>query len=160
MAAHSERGNAMLEGTAIALLMFGLLFLVIDLALALYTKSTLQSAVQAGVRYAVTEQLGSRSYLNDAITAVVQQNAGGMLNGSNGACKIAISYYNPVTGLADTGTGGDVVEVSVVGYTYQPIGILKSSTPISITASSSDVMEQCPLAGCPTAINPQPPTCN
>jgi Flp pilus assembly protein TadG len=160
MEAHSERGNAMLEGTAIALLMFGLLFLVIDVALALYTKSTLQAAVRAGARYAVTEQLGSETYLNDAITAVVQQNANGMLNGANGACKIAINYYNPVTGLPDTGTGGDVVEVSVVGYSYQPVGILKSSTPVSITASSSDVMEQCPLAGCPTAINPQPPTCN
>ncbi len=83
----------------------------------------------------------------------------GILNGANGACKIAINYYNPITGQADTGTGGDVVEVSIVGYKYRPVGILKSSSPISISASSSDVMEQCPFAGCPTVANPQPATC-
>ncbi len=50
-----------MEGTAITLLLFGLLFLVVDLALALFTKATLQSAVRAGVRLAVTEQLGSQT---------------------------------------------------------------------------------------------------
>jgi hypothetical protein len=120
----------------------------------------LQSAVRAGVRSAVTEQLASgTSYLNDSIKQVVQQNAMGMLNGTNGACKISINYYNSVTGAADTGSGGDVIEVSVVGYNYTPVGILKSSSPIPISASSSDVMEQCPMAGCPAFANPSPPTC-
>jgi hypothetical protein len=90
---------------------------------------------------------------------VVQQNALGMLNGSNGACKISINYFNPTTGAASTGTGGDVVEVSVTGYSYSPVGILKSSSPISITASSSDVLEACPLGGCPPVANPTPATC-
>ena len=83
----------------------------------------------------------------------------GMLNGTSGACKIAINYYNPVTGQADNGTGGDIIEVSVTGYGYTPVGILKSSNPISLSASSSDVMEQCPLSGCPPIANPTPPTC-
>ncbi|MGA2737993.1 MAG: TadE/TadG family type IV pilus assembly protein [Bryobacteraceae bacterium] len=151
----------MLETTAILMLFLGLLFLVIDLSLALFTKATLQHAAEAGVRFAVTDQLASgTAYLNDSIVQVVQQNALGLLNGSNGACKISINYLNPVTGLADTGNGGDVVEVSVVGYNYTPVGILKSSSPITISASSSDVMEACPLNGCPPAINPTPPTCN
>ena len=157
----SQRGNTMIEATAIMLLMFGLLFLIVDLSLALFTKATLQQAVQAGVRFAVTEQLAlGQSYVNDSIVQVVQQNALGMLNGPNGACKIAINYFNPVTGAASTGTGGDVVEVSVVGYKYTPVGILKSASPISIAASSSDVMESCPLGGCPAIANPTPPTCN
>jgi|HubBroStandDraft_1064217.scaffolds.fasta_scaffold01698_6 Flp pilus assembly protein TadG len=156
----SQRGAAMLEATSIMLLMLGLLFLVVDLSLALFTKAALQDAVQAGVRFAVTDRLASgKSYMNDSIVQVVQQNSLGMLNGANGACKISINYYNPVTGLADSGNGGDLVEVSVVGYNYRPIGILKSSSPISITASSSDVMEECPLAGCPPIVNPTPPTC-
>jgi Flp pilus assembly protein TadG len=138
----------------------GIIFLVIDLAMAVYTKSTLQEAVRAGVRFAVTEQLGqNQAYLNDSIVSVVQQNAMGMLSGANGACKIVINYYNPVTGQADTGTGGDVVEVSVVGYSYTPVGILKSGSPVSLTASSSDVMEQCPITGCPPVANPAPPAC-
>src|SRR5580698_397158 len=147
---NSERGAAMLEATAVILLMLGLLFLVVDLALALFTKATLQEAAEAGVRFAVTDRVASgQTYMNDSIIQVVQQNSLGMLSGSNGACKIAINYTNPVTGLASTGNPGDIVEVSVVGYNYKPVGILKSSSPISITASSSDVLEACPLAGCP-----------
>jgi Flp pilus assembly protein TadG len=151
----SQRGNTLLEATAILLLMFGLMFLVVDLSLALFTKATLQQAVQAGVRFAVTDRVGSgNTYLNDSIVQVVQQNAMGMLNGQNGACKISIRYLNPVTGQPDNGTGGDVVQVSVTGYNYTPIGILKSASPIQITASSSDVMEACPLGGCPPAVDP------
>ena len=157
---HSERGNTLIESSAILLLMLGLLFLVVDLSLALFAKATLQQAVQAGVRFAVTEQLGSgQSYMNDSIVQVVQQNALGMLNGSNGACKISINYFNPVTGAASTGDGGDVVEVSVTSFNYTPIGILKSASPIPITASASDVLEQCPLGGCPPIANPSPAPC-
>ena len=150
----------MVEATAIILLLFGLIFLVVDLSLALFTKAALQEAVKAGVRFAVTDQLTSgTSYMNDSIVQVVQQNALGMLNGSSGACQISIKYFNPVTGAASSGIGGDVVEVSVVGYNYTPVGILKSASPISITASSSDVMESCQLTGCPPVVNPNPPTC-
>ena len=157
----NQRGNTLLEASAVALLLFGLMFLLIDLALALFTKATLQSAVREGVRFAVTERLASgQSYLNDSVVQVVQQNSLGLLSGASGACKIVVSYTNPVTGAASGGVGGDVVEVSVVGYNYQPIGILKSGSPIGITASSSDVMENCPLLGCPPATDPNPPSCN
>jgi len=156
----SERGSSLIEATLIIMLMFGLLFLVIDISLAFFAKSTLQEAVRQGVRFAVTERLGSgQSYLNDSIVQVVQQNALGMLNGPSGACKVAINYYNPVTGAASGGTGGDIVQVSIVGYTYTPVGILKSANPIPVSVISSDVMEPCPLGGCPRVINPAPVPC-
>lgn len=157
----SERGSYLIEASLVTLLLFGLMFLLIDICLALFTKATLQEAVHAGVRFAVTDQLGTnQSYMDDSIKAVVQANALGMLSGANGACKISVSYYNPITGQADGGTGGDVVEVSVAGYNYTPVGILKSGSPVSLTASSSDVLEQCPLGGCPAMTNPNPPACN
>ena len=157
---NSQRGNALVEATAIILPLLGLMFLVVDLSLALFTKATLQQAAEAGVRFAVTPRLATgQSYLNDSIVQVVQQNSLGLLNGPNGACKISVNYFNAVTGQASTGTGGDVVQVSVGSYNYAPIGILKSASPISINASSSDVMESCPLAGCPPVTNPSPPTC-
>ncbi len=157
---HGERGSYVVEASAITLLTLGLIFLVVDLSLALFTKATLQQAVQAGTRFAVTDRLGSgQSYMNDSIVQVVQQNSLGMLNGASGACQISVNYFNPVTGQASTGTGGDVVEVSVKGYSYSPTGILKSSSPIPISASSSDVLEQCPLGGCPPMANPKPPVC-
>jgi len=148
-----------MEGTITCLLFFGLVFLLIDLSLALFTKATMQAAAEAGVRFAVTDQLSAgKSYLNDSIVQVVQANALGMLNGAQGACKISINYYNAITGLASTGTGGDVVEVSV-SRAYTPIGILKSTSPVTISASSSDVLEACPLGGCPPTANPSPPSC-
>jgi Flp pilus assembly protein TadG len=156
----SQKGSYLIEASAITLLLLGLLFLLVDLSLALFTKATLQEAVQAGVRFAVTDRLASgQSYLNDSIVQVVQQNSLGMLNGTNGACKIAINYFNPVTGQASTGTGGDVVEISIKNFNYTPIGVLKSGSPVAISASSSDVLEQCPLGGCPAVSNPTPPTC-
>src|ERR1700704_1706768 len=103
---HSQRGSYLVEASAITLLLLGLMFLTIDLSLALFAKATLQQAAQAGVRFAVTDRLASgQSYMNDSIVQVVQQNALGFLNGSGGACKIAINYYNPVTGASSTGTG-------------------------------------------------------
>jgi Flp pilus assembly protein TadG len=156
----SQRGNALVESAAILLPLLGLLFLVVDLSLALFTKATLQQAAEAGVRFAVTTRLATgQSYLTDSIVQVVQQSSLGLLNGANGACKISVNYFNAVTGQPDSGTGGDVVQVSVGGYNYTPIGILKSASPISINASSSDVMESCPLAGCPPITNPSPPVC-
>ncbi|MFN7994059.1 MAG: TadE family protein [Bryobacteraceae bacterium] len=155
-----QRGSYLIEATLITLLMFGLLFLLIDICLLLFTNSTLQNAVREGARFAVTEQLASgQNYLNDSVVQVVQQHAGGLLNGPSGACKISISYYNPITGQASSGVAGDIVQVSVVGYTYTPIALLKSGSPIPVAAVSSDVLEQCPLGGCPPIANPKPPTC-
>ena len=156
----SQRGNALVESAAILLPLLGLLFLVVDLSLALFTMATLQQAAEAGVRFAVTTRLATgQQYLTDSIVQVVQANSLGLLNGASGACKISVNYFNAVTGAASTGKGGDVVQVSVGGYNYKPIGILKSASPIAINASSSDVMESCPLAGCPPITNPSPPVC-
>jgi len=150
----------LIEATFVTVLMFGLLFLLIDLCMALFAKAALEEAVREGVRFAVTERNTSgQNYLNDSIKQVVQQYALGMLNGPSGACKIAINYYNPYTGAASTGHGGDVVEVSVAGYTYRPVALLKSGSPIPIGAFASDVLEQCPLGGCPAIANPSPPSC-
>jgi Flp pilus assembly protein TadG len=148
------------ESGVTLVLMFGLLFLLIDLALAVFTKATLQNAVRQGVRFAVTGQtLPSYTYLNDSITAVVQQNALGLLNGNSGACKIAISYYNPGGSTASAG-GGNIVQVTVQGYSYHPLGpILRSGAPVPISATAADVMEQCPVSGCPPVTNPIPISC-
>jgi Flp pilus assembly protein TadG len=156
----SERGSETVEAGLTVVLIFGLLFLLMDLALAIFVKATLQQAVRAGVRFAVTAQtLPSQSYMNDSIISVVQSNSLRLLNGTQGACKIAISYFNPA-GTAGTAAGGNVVQVAVNGYNYMPLGpILKSGSPVPINVVSADVMEPCPVAGCPPAANPVPLTC-
>lgn len=159
-APHSKRGSIVVETGITLVLMYGLLFLLIDLAMAVFVKATLQHAVREGVRSAITAQnIPSQSYLNDSIISVVQQNALGLLNGTAGACKISINYYDP-SGAAATAGGGNIVQVSIQGYNFTPLGpILKSGLPIPVGATAADVMEPCPVAGCPTAVDPVPLTC-
>ncbi len=142
-------------------LLFALLFLVLDLSMVLFVRSTLQQAVREGVRTGVTGVLhGSTTYLNDSITHVVQREALGFLNGPEGACRVQISYFDPSSGAASTGAQGDIVVVAVRNYHYTPLGaVLKSADPLSISVSSSDVIEKCPVGGCPAAVNPNPPAC-
>ena len=155
-----ERGSQTVEAGLITLIMFALIFLLMDISLSLFIKSTLQEAARDGVRFGVTEQLlTGDSYLSDSITRVVQQNAMGFL--SNPGCQVTINYLDPYGGPVASATGGDILQVAITGYQYTPLGaILKSAAPINISVSASDVMEQCPLAGCPAAVNPIPPTCN
>jgi len=123
----------------------------------IFLRSTLQSAVRAGVRYAVTYRTGSGLGQDDSIRQVVQQNALGFLDGPAGAASITIDYYPP-TDLSDQVTGagsnapGNVVEVSVSNYTWSWVAPLSggfnpgyySRSPLSISVSSADRMESLP----------------
>ncbi len=155
-----ERGSETVEAGLITLIMFALIFLLMDISLSLFIKSTLQDAAVSGVRFGVTEQvLTGNTYLNDSINSVVQSAALGFI--TNPGCQVTITYYDPYGGATTSPIGGDILQVAITGYQYTPLGaILKSSAPISISVQASDVLEQCPSSGCPSAVNPVPPTCN
>jgi Flp pilus assembly protein TadG len=157
-----ERGQAAIEVGLTVVLLFGLIFLVMDLAMLLFVQSTLMQAVREGVRVGVTGRpYAGNVYVNDAIRAMVQDQALGFLNGTSGACRIRIDYFNPDTGAVSTGTQGDLLVVSVSNFNYTPLGaVLKSADPFSISVSSSDIVERCPASGCPTTVNPNGLVCN
>ncbi len=154
-----ERGSETIEAALITLIMFALIFLLMDISLSLFIKSTLQEAVRDGVRFGVTEQLLSgSSYLNDSIGSVVQSSALGFI--AKPGCQVTVNYYDPYGGATTTPGGGDILQVSVQAYQYTPLGaIMKSAAPVSISVQASDIMESCPAAGCPAAVNPVPPSC-
>jgi Flp pilus assembly protein TadG len=156
-----ERGQIAIEAGVTVVLLFGLIFLVMDLSMLLFIRSTLQQAVREGVRYGATgSQYGGNVYLNDSIRAAVQAEALGFLNGRAGACRIGVNYYAPDTGAASPGTQGDVIVVSVNNYNYTPLGaVLKSADPFRLTVSSSDIIERCPMGGCPITANPDSAPC-
>jgi Flp pilus assembly protein TadG len=160
--AFRERGQAVIEVGLTIVLLFGLIFLVIDLAMLLFVRATLVEAVREGVRVGVTgRSYAGSTYLNDSIRAAVQANALGFLNGNTGACRVQINYYNPDTGAASTGRQGDLLVVSVSNFNYTPLGaVLKRADPFAISVSASDVVEQCPYTGCPATVNPNGLTCN
>ena len=155
------RGSETIEGALVTLIMFGLIFLIFDMSFSLYIKSTLQEAARDGVRFAVTGRVSAGdTYMNDSIVKVVQGSALGFLTGASGACKVSVTYYDPYGGAVNSASGGNVVQVSISGVQYTPLAALfKSSAPVSINVQASDVMEACPAAGCPTAVNPSPPAC-
>jgi Flp pilus assembly protein TadG len=157
----NRRGSIALEVGFTLVLLFGLMFLVMDLAMLVFVKSTLQQAAREGVRVGTTARLvGTTSYLNDSITQVVQGAALGFLNGNQGACRIQIQYFDPNTGSASNGTQGDVLVVTVKNYSYTPMGaVLRRADPLYFSVSSSDILERCPLGGCPAALNPHPIAC-
>ena len=150
----------MIEAGLTIVLLFGLIFLIMDLSMLLFIRSTLQQAVRDGVRDGVTWQHPSGSYVNDNITHAVQGGALGFLNGAAGACRIHIDYFDPNTGAASTGGQGDILVVSVNNFSYTPLGaIMKSADPLSFSVSSSDIVERCPVEGCISVANPHPPVC-
>jgi Flp pilus assembly protein TadG len=155
------RGASVIEAGFVFLPLVAVIFLILDLSFAIFVKTNLQNAVRDGVRYAVTGRLvGSHRYLNDSVVQVVQDNALGFLNGSDGACKVSVNYFNPDTGAASTGTQGDLVVVSVSGFSLSPFGpILRNAQPLQFSVSASDIMERCPVAGCTATVNPVPRVC-
>jgi len=156
-----QRGSVALEAGLTVALLFGLMFLVMDLAMLVFIKSTLQMAALAGVRTGVTSHLiAAGPYLNDSILKSVQGESLGFLKGNEGACKVRIHYYDPATGTTSSGTQGDVLVVSVNGFNYTPLGaVLKSADPFAISVSAADIVERCPVGGCPLTVNPEPLSC-
>jgi Flp pilus assembly protein TadG len=142
-----ESGAELVEFSLVMIPMFGILFLVVDLAWMLFARATLQEAVREGVRYAVTGQTMAGMGQDNSIRTVVQQYSMGLLAGSTGASLITISYFDPNNNLAaaTSNAGGNVVQVSVAGLTVFPMApLFRSKSPLSLSAVSSDVVESSP----------------
>jgi Flp pilus assembly protein TadG len=144
----SEQGSEIVEFALVILPLFAFLFLIVDVCWIIFAQASLQNAAREGVRFAVTGQLPPAfKHQDDAIRSVVQANAYGFLSGSTG--NISIQYYNPTTLKPANGvgsnSGGNLLQVSVSGVQINPLGpILRDSTAVTLSASSSDVMESSP----------------
>lgn len=155
MARTGQRGSQVIELGLVLLPLCGFVFLILDVAWALFSKATLQNAVREGVRYAITSQTQTGLGQDASIKAVVQQNAMGLLSGTNGTSLVSVQYYLPntltlVTG-AGSNVGGNLVEVSITGYSLPPLGpVLRNPTALSLSAQAWDRMEGSP-GGIPPA---------
>ena len=161
---NSERGNTLVELALILTPMFALLLTIVELSMPIFEKSTFSAAVREGCRYGITYQTtyNGTTYTTqtDAIKAVVQNNAMGFLSGQTGLDKIYVKYYlpvspfNEVTGTSSANRDGNVLEVSVQGYTHNWIAPIAwfygsntfqvTSSPLTIAASSADRLETLP----------------
>lgn len=169
---HRQRGSQILELTLVLLPALMFLFLILDVAYAVYTKSTLQYAVAQGVRYAVTSQTIGTMGQRASIQTIVQANSFGRLKATSGAAtgvngwnNIYVDWYlvnadgtltneDGVVGGNGMQTDGSLplVEVSVQNFTaktFMPtirlIG-LSTMNAINMTAVSWDRMESPPVS--------------
>jgi Flp pilus assembly protein TadG len=168
-----QRGSEMLEFTMAFLPMLMFMFLILDVAWAVYTRATLQYAVAQGLRYGVTSQTttinGTALGQVDSIRRKVQKSAFGKLGTTNSGTawnSIQVHFYTPA-GVDCTTTEGcnktqPLVEVSVESFsqsTFMPtirIPGLGTMNPIIMSARAWDRMEGEPLGGAPLQGNPTP----
>jgi Flp pilus assembly protein TadG len=163
---HGERGSEILEFTLVLLPALAFLFLLLNVAWAVYSRATLQYAVAQGVRYAITSQTMSGLGQKDSIRTVVQQSAFGRLGANSSApqwSSIQVKFFLPDgTDVSNTQGGNGqqngvmpLVQVSVESITqtnllpFVKIPGLGTLSPIVMSARAWDRMEASPPGGPP-----------
>ncbi len=153
-----ETGSQIVEFGLVLLPLMAFLFLIIDVGWLCFAQSTLQHAVQVGVRSAVTGYVPSGVSGQDAyVKSIVQQNAMGFLYGQTGLSEITINYFSPANlsqPLSGSGSniGGNVIQVSVKNVPVSALGpiLRESSAQLLLNATASDIMESSPNGIPPT----------
>jgi Flp pilus assembly protein TadG len=141
----NQRGNAVVEASFIAVPLFGLTFLLLDLTMAQFVKSTIQNAARQGVRYAITGANDVGPCQDDSIKAVVKSNAFGFLNSTSAAATIHVHWINPVTGAVADNSFGNIVGVTVEGLPFAPWAPYQhSAAAVPLYARAYDMMESVP----------------
>lgn len=145
-----ERGTAFVEFSLVVLPLFACVLMTLDVAWIFFAWACIQEGAREGVRFAVTEQLLSGYSGQDAsIRAVIENYSVGFVNSSNASSVVNIQYYLPTTMTAVSGTGsnasGNVIRITVGPITVGTFGpLFRNWSPISLKASSSDVMGGAP----------------
>ncbi|HXK07925.1 MAG TPA: TadE family protein [Verrucomicrobiae bacterium] len=140
----------MLEVTLIVVPLFGLVFLLLDLSMVLFLRSTFQHAVREGVRYGVTGANDTGPCQDDSIKSIVKKDALGFLNSISGSSKIHVHFSSPVDGTRTNNAPGNIIQVSVEAYIYNPLAPFHHSGSPYVWARAYDVME--PYPGSPPCL--------
>src|SRR5258706_5294363 len=95
-----QSGNVYAETGLVFIPFFALLLGIIDFGTAIFIRTTIQDAVAAGVRYAITYQTMTGYGMDDSIRLTVQGAALGFLGPTSSPnSAVTVKYYNPPTGL-------------------------------------------------------------
>jgi hypothetical protein len=158
-----EAGATIVEAGVILAPFLAMFFALMDFSMAIFMKNTMQFAVRQGARFAVTSQVEPGLGHDNSIKNVVQTNAFGFLTylaptGEGRPCSgqgcIHIDYFDPITmnlvSGANSNAGGNIVQISVESLSWAwMVPLMRSSTPLSFSVSSADVMEASPVSGIP-----------
>jgi len=130
------------EATLIIVPMLLMTFLMLDLSMVIFIRTTLQESVREGVRYAITYQNTTGPCQDDSIKAVVKTHALGFLNPTAAASTIHVQFVNATTGGQGTNAQGNIVNVKIEAYKYAALApFQRLNYPLYVYAEASDVME-------------------
>ena len=142
-----ESGAVLVEFAFVLLPTMGLVFLLLNLAWAIFIWACAQEGVREGARVAITCNPTNGSLWN-SIQPVVQQFSLGFVPSS--ALQVQYFYLNPNTNALSPVnppaqvSNGDIVKVSVSALKINPLAaIVFSPTPMYVSASAADIMA-CP----------------
>jgi Flp pilus assembly protein TadG len=149
-----ERGSEPVEATLVIVPMLLITFLMLDLSMVIFLRTTMQEAVREGTRYAITGQNTTGPCQDDSIKAVVKTHALGFLSKSPASSTIHVQFINATTGGQGTNAYGNIVNVKIEAYKYAALApFQRLNFPLYIYAIASDVIE--PLSGAsPCLTNP------
>jgi Flp pilus assembly protein TadG len=122
-----QKGAEMLEFTLSFLPMLIMIFVLLDVAWAVFSKATLQYAVRSGVRKGITvtgtQATAAGSCLTAIVKSTVQSNSLGLLRGTGGLAKIKVNYFQPPA----PGSTAAATDVSTQSNGNQPLNIMQVS---------------------------------
>ena len=145
----NRRGAAMLEFSLAIVPFLAIALAIVDFSIPIFLRTTLTHAAREGSRFGITYRTRAGKTHSQSIQDVVMEQSMGFLSGDPGRDKVKVRFYSPTTFDEQTGPdrnmGGNVLEVSVEGFTWQyMIPLLRSSAPLTIHATSSDRLETLP----------------
>jgi hypothetical protein len=149
-----ERGSQVLEASLVFVPILLLTFLMVDLSMVIFIRTTMQEASRVGARYAITAQNTPGPCQDDSIKATVKAHAVGLLGTTAESATIHVQFVDPVSGGQGSNAPGQIVNVKIENYLYNPLipfeGLNYSRF---VSATASDVIE--PYSGAaPCLTNP------
>ena len=161
-----ERGQAIIEFSLCFLLFLSIMIAIFNFGWLLFTKATLNQAVQAGVRFAITGPDGGAAGQDAIIKDVVKEHSIGLINDSN-LDQLHIEYFRPNC-LDDPGTpvnecattansARNIIAIRISDYEVPFVasilmGVLANGATFSVTAM--DKVE--PFPGATPGRDPEP----
>jgi Flp pilus assembly protein TadG len=137
-----ESGSQVVEASLVFIPMLLMTFLMLDLSMVIFLRTTMQEAVREGTRYAITGQNTTGPCQDDSIKTVVKSHALGYLGSTAGAATVHVQFINPYTGGQGNNAPGNIVNVKVEGYKYNAMApFQRINQALYIYASASDLIE-------------------
>jgi Flp pilus assembly protein TadG len=137
-----ERGSQVIEATLVFVPMLLMTYLMVDLSMVIFLRTTMQEAAREGARYAITGQNTTGPCQDDSIKTIVKAHAAGYLGTTAGLAAMHVQFVNPVTGGQGANAPGQIVNVKIENYKYNAMApFQRLNYPLYVSAMASDVIE-------------------